>query len=187
MDSPAVPVIDVIKTPIDISQYKGRVPRAQVEQYRKEQEIKYDVTKLSEKINTKKLQQQAEHVKRLEIFFEEFILTGNPTKSIEKVFPRISKLKASALADQYLTELKQAGRLLMEQKGLDFGAMVQHAVEKMKDSKKPDWWDRLMSIAGYGEFAESEKKQGPSVVNIIQTQKEIAQQYVEGEEIVDED
>ena len=118
---------------------------------------------------------------KLELFLEEYVRNnGNGTEAALKVFDTTSRLNAANLAHQYLKKAQSANRLLLEKKGYTQGKMIEEAITKMKVSKTPEWWDRLMKMAGYEDFMSK----GPvtkQTVNIMKVQKDLLDEYVDGE------
>jgi len=53
----------------------------------------------------------------------------------------------------------------------------------MERSKSPEWWDRLMKLAGYEDFMT--KKEPAVSVNILNAQKDILKGYVQEVDVVD--
>lgn len=125
--------------------------------------------------------------KNLEKFLEAFMQNGgNITQAALVAHPNATKQAAANLGSRYLREGKDFIRVLMETKGLTYGKMLDVAEKKMVGAKDPAWWDRIMKLGGYADFIPGkEKAQTPGIVNIIQTQKKLISEYVEGE-IVEE-
>lgn len=119
---------------------------------------------------------------RLDAFLKEFVKNGgNGTQAMLAISPHLTLGSATAMAASYMKQLRSIGRLYMEKKGHSYGKLLDIAMKKAADSKTPEWWDRLMKIADYEDFLTKEKKTGPQVVNIIQSHKDLASTYVEGE------
>lgn len=156
---------------------KGRPPSAIAPDIKKQRVL------LKEKKN-----KQIEITKKLDLFLEEFLKNGgNATEAALKVFNTTSRTVAATLGSRYLKQAKDLARVYLETKGTTYGSMLTFAADKMQKSKNPDWWDRLMSITGYGDFmTKSKGASSPGIIQIINAQKDMIQDYVEGE-IVDEE
>lgn len=126
--------------------------------------------------------------KKLEIFINAFIENGgNATEAALVAHPNANRTSAATIGGRYLRENKDLVRTLMEKRGLTYGKMLDVAEKKMAMAKDPAWWDRFMKLGGYADFIPGkEKTQAPGIVNIIQTQKKLVSEYVEGE-IVEEE
>lgn len=126
--------------------------------------------------------------KSLEKFLNAFIENGgNITEAALIAHPKATRLSAAVMGSRYLKEGKDFIRALMETKGLTYGKMLDVAEKKMVSAKDPAWWDRIMKLGGYADFIPGkEKAQSPGIVNIIQTQKKLLSEYVEGE-VIDEE
>lgn len=153
---------------------RGRPPKAVAQQVkRQKQEI---VEKKADTVLT------FQQTKKIDLFLEAFIKNGgNATQAAMDVFDCNSRATAAAVGHEYLQKAKATARIYLEQKGATYGKMLEIAFQKSQDNKSPDWWDRLMKIAGYEDFMTKQVKSGPGVVNIIQAQKEIVKQYVEAD------
>jgi len=82
---------------------------------------------------------------------------------------------------QFLKKARGEGlfQMYLEKEGYGLPKMLEILMKNMEDSKKPDWWDRGMTIAGYENMLD--KKGGASTavnVNIQSTHKQIADEYV---------
>lgn len=77
---------------------------------------------------------------------------GNGTDAAMKVFKCKSRESAQALGSKYLRKSAPHVRAYLEQKGFTYGRFIEIAIEKMKESKKTDWWDRLMIMGNYHNF-----------------------------------
>lgn len=120
----------------------------------------------------------------MDLFLEEYVKNnGNGTEAAMKVFDVKNKVNAANIASQYLKKAQQANRLLLEKKGYTQGRMIDVAITKMQMARTPEWWDRLMKMAGYEDFMTK----GPvtaHTVNIMEVQKEVMDEYIiEGETI----
>jgi len=69
----------------------------------------------------------------------------------------------------------------MEKQGYGLEKMISVAAEKMEYNKNPDWWDRLMKMADYGDFMSKQEKGVGVNVNVFQAQKDYVSGYVDGE------
>ncbi|KAF0192484.1 MAG: hypothetical protein FD167_6020 [bacterium] len=129
--------------------------------------------------------------KRLERFLNAYIENGgNITAAAQVAHPKATRHSASVIGSRYMKQGKEFIRALIETKGLTYGKMIDVAEKKMNIAKDPAWWDRIMKMAGYADFMPvKEKAQTPSILNIIQTQKKLIAEYVEGDvegEYIDE-
>lgn len=88
-------------------------------------------------------------VSRSERFLELYLKTGNGTESAMQIFKCKSRQSAQVVGSIYLKRLRPFIRMILEQKGYTYGKMLDVAIEKMYESKKTDWWDRLAKIGGY--------------------------------------
>jgi hypothetical protein len=142
------------------------------------------------KNRTKKLQ-RVEKVKEdvlaqrtsTDLFLEEFLRNGgNATKAAQAVFNVSSIESAAAMGSQYLKKARSLARVYLDSKGYGYGKMLDTAIKKMEVSEEPAWFDRLMKLAGYEDFL-SKGGGAPGVVNIIQTQKTLQEEFgfTEGE------
>jgi hypothetical protein len=113
----------------------------------------------------------------MERFLEEFLKNGgNATQAALTVFNCSTKESAASMGSIYLRRARELGRVYMDNKGFGYGKMLDVAAEKMMESKTPEWWDRLMKIAGYEDFF-AKPKEGPSVVNVIGVQKDVRKKF----------
>lgn len=128
---------------------------------------------------------------KMDLFMDAFIKSGgNATQAAMDAFNPPSRHAASIIGSRYLQQAKLLGRFYMEEKGYHMGKMLDVALKKMEEGRSPDWWDRLMKIAEYSNPLV-DKKSGPQVVNIFQTQKQDADDFgfaetIEGEEVEDD-
>ncbi len=81
----------------------------------------------------------------------------------------------------YLKQAKGLARVYLEKKGYGYGKMLEEAAKKMKSSKTPEWWDRLMKLADYHDFISKDKSPSTAIVNVIQSHKDLTSSYIEGE------
>lgn len=77
---------------------------------------------------------------------------GNGTAAAMNVFNCKSRESAQVLGSKYLKKSAPFVRTYLEQKGFTYGRFIEIAIEKMGESKKTEWWDRLMVIGGYNNF-----------------------------------
>ena len=127
-------------------------------------------------------------VSKLDLFLEEFIRNGgNATEAAWKIYNCKNRSVASVIGRDQLIKAKDVGRIYLESEGYSYGRLLKLAADKIETSKDPAWWDRLMKIAGYEDFmSKGKSSSGPSttIVNVIgQAQKDLASEYIEGEEI----
>ena len=160
--------------------------RTQVTEFqkaRKESQKRQAVTKTK----SGKLKQ----ISKTDLFLEEFLRNGgNATQAALVVFNCSSIESAANIGSQYLKKAKSMARLHLEKKGYGYGKMLDVAADKMENSKNPEWWDRLMKLAGYEDFMDTGKKNvTPVSVNVFQAHKALSSEYVDGEiaEVVDGD
>ncbi len=77
---------------------------------------------------------------------------GNGTAAAMIVFNCKSRESAQVLGSKYLKKSAPFVRAYLEQKGFTYGRFLEIAIEKMGESKKTEWWDRLMVMGGYNNF-----------------------------------
>lgn len=128
---------------------------------------------------------------KLEAFLEEFMKNGgNATQAALVVFKPSSIESAANLGSYYMKKAKTMTAVYLEKKGYGYGKMLDIATEKMIDHKTPEWWDRLMKMAGYEDFFTKKDKAGPgTTINVFNLQKKMQNEYgfaTEGE-VVDND
>lgn len=115
---------------------------------------------------------------------------GNATAAAMEVFNCSSRGIASEMGRKYLEKARKRGLVasFMENIDISYGDLIKHAYEKMKDSKNPAWWDRLMKEAGYAKQIDEEKiqKQTNVNINVGQAHTQLSESYIDAE-IVDED
>ena len=122
----------------------------------------------------------------MDMFLEEYLNNGgNATVAAKKVLGLSSDSGAVVAGERYLQQARLIGRLQLEKRGYTAGKMLDVALEKMEQSRNPDWWDRLMKIAEYSNPI-ADKKNVNQTVNIFQTQKQDADEFgfddvIEGE------
>lgn len=161
--------------------FKGRIPtgmRDQVVAFNKQQKIAALKAKRLSAVRQKKNGDIVQREK-LDLFLQEFLKNGgNATQAAASVFNVSSMSSAATLGSYYLKRAKLLGRIYLERKGYGYGRMLDIAMKKAEESRLPDWWDRVMKVTDYGDFmAGSAGKNQPSVVNIVQTEKELFQKY----------
>lgn len=167
---------------------KGRPPNAIREQVMRETAAKRALrVKKSQTDGTVVIDPDA----KLHAFVEEFLKNdGNATQAALVVGKYPTLHAASDAGSRMLKKAKQKGliRTLLERKGYGQGKLLDVALEKMLQSKTPEWWDRIMKMADYEDFmAKKEPKQGPSVINIVAAQQQTAKEFGFDEgEILDE-
>lgn len=98
-----------------------------------------------------------------------------------KVFNVKDRVNAANIASQYLKKAQVANRLFLEKEGITHRRMIKEAVVKMQVSKTPEWWDRLMKMGGYGDFLPQKGPVTKQTVNIMKVQRDLLDDYVEGE------
>jgi len=168
---------------------KGRPPRAIADQVKARTVAKRALRVKKSRTTGKAL---IDPDAKLKAFVEEFIKNdGNATQAALNVGKYSSISAASDAGSRLLKKAKQKGlvRTLLERRGYGQGKLIDVALEKMMQSKTPEWWDRIMKMADYEDFlAKKEPKQGPSVINIVSAQKQAAQEFgFEEGEVLDED
>ena len=120
-------------------------------------------------------------------FLEEFIKNGGKgTEAVITITGTKNIRAASQMGTRLLKEARGIARIYLERKGYGYGKMLDVATDKMEKSKTPEWWDRLMKMADYEDFI-SKPKDAPSVVNIVQTQKDLQKQFGFEGDIIDGD
>lgn len=128
---------------------------------------------------------------KMDAFLKEFVNNGgNATKAMQTIAPHSSYHSANTSALAFMKQVRGVGRAYLEKKGHSYGKLLDIAMEKIKTSKTPEWWDRIMKIAEYEDFITKDKGGGHQTVNIIQSHKDLASSYIEGEvedaEVVEE-
>lgn len=128
---------------------------------------------------------------RMEKFLEAYLKNnGNATQAALDTGTYATIGSAADAGSKMLKRAKQLGlvRTMMEKKGMSHGKLLDVAIEKMLESKTPEWWDRLMKMADYEDFmAKKEAKSTGTVVNIIGAQRRQQEEFgfVEEGEIVE--
>ncbi len=130
-------------------------------------------------------------VNKLDLFMEAFLSNGgNATEAAWKVYNCKNRAVAAQIGHEQLQRAKEMGKVYLEANGAAYGDLLKTAVAKMKESDTPEWWDRLMKLAGYEDFITKQKPimgMPSTVINVIgQAQKKLASEYIEGEEITDD-
>lgn len=157
-------------------QHKGRYPKAVAET------VKQTKMAIKEKKDGTLVQTD-----KLDLFLAELLKNGgNATAAAMVVFNCKSRATASVIGTNYLAKARQLGRVVMEEKGYHYGKMLEVAAKKMEESKTPEWWDRLMKIGGYEDFM-AKTGPAPTTVNIMAVQKDLMDEYVDGEVVEDEE
>ena len=177
------PKEEVTITPEQAASFKGRVPRALAKQVK-------EVT-AKKKLRTRKTKSGTITVskpKSMDLFLEEYFKNGgNATQAAFAVFNCTSVSSASNIGSQYLAKARNSGliRTSMERKGYSQDKMLDVAIEKMLESKTPEWWDRLMKMGEHADFMT--KQTGPAVnVNVISAHKKYSSKYViDGEDEIE--
>lgn len=146
--------------------------------------------KLREKramINKAKEERHLVTTKRLDAFLDEFLKNGgNATQAAITVFGYKSKTTAASTGHMLLKQGKELLKIYMEEKGASYGQLIDNMITKNKESKTPEWSDRLMRLAGYEDFMSKQNTSSSVAVSIVSAQKDLAGQYViEGEEVED--
>jgi hypothetical protein len=127
---------------------------------------------------------------KMELFLKEYEANGgNGTEAALKVFHNSSRVSAANTASIYLKRAAYLGRFHMEKKGLTYSKLIDKAIQRMDNPKSMDFvplFDRMMKIAGYEDFLS---KQGltKATVNVLNVQKKLMDEYVDGEVIEDEE
>jgi hypothetical protein len=139
---------------------------------------------------TKKGQEMLVEKRKLDLFLEEYEKNGgNGTDAALKVFNTKSRINAANIASIYLKRAQALGRYHMERKGIGYEKLIDMAKTRMMDPKAPDFvplFDRFMKMGGYYDFLTKEKVTN-ATVNVLQVQKKMIDEYVEGEMIDDEE
>jgi len=123
----------------------------------------------------------------VEKFMLEFLKNGgNVTQAAMKVGNFSNLQSANVSGSRWLAKAKQRGlvRSALEKKGYDYGKLMDVALEKMENSKKPDWWDRIMKMANYEDFTSGNNSGGTNVnVNIplFAAHRKLSEEYIDGE------
>lgn len=178
-----------------------QLAKKQLEDLKKEQEEATPFRKTKEmqlalkeekdklKIVTEKTKLQIRK-QRVQLFLEEFMRCGNATQAVKNIFGVQSHASAVAIGGKLMKEARYFGRGILENRGLAYGDLIDHAIEKMKLSKDTDWWDRLMKIADYENFTRQQGNTMPNIVNIVGNTKNLADEFgfsgvTEGEVVQD--
>ena len=164
---------------------KGRPPAAVMKDIREKKLAFYKSKKRGKEI--------IKATSKLDIFLEEFIRNGgNATEAAWKVYNCKNRAVAAAMGREQLQRARDVGRIFLEAEGASYGKLLKMALEKIPDSKNPDWWDRLMKIGGYEDFFA--KSTTPSIsINVNQAQDKLRKEFgftegevVEAEEVEEE-
>lgn len=117
---------------------------------------------------------------KLDLFLQEFLKNGgNGTEAALKVFNCSSRVSAANMASMYLKKAKGIARVYMEQRGYSYGRLLELAGKKAEESKTPEFFDRLLKMLGYDDFMPDKNQKPNSVVNIIQTEKNVLSKYTD--------
>lgn len=168
---------------------KGRPPRA-----------------LAEKVKQQTAEKKALRVKqnrkgdlivdpkaKLELFLQEYLRNdGNATQAALAIGNHTSVVGASVQGSRLLKRAKDLGlvRTMLEKKGYGQGKLLDVALQKMTESKTPEWWDRLMKMADYEDFINKKEANTTSIVNIVGAQRQQMEDFGfanEGEVINDQE
>lgn len=154
--------------------FKGRIPDALapvVVAFNKNKKIKQRTTKY-----------------KAALFMKAFVSNGGQAqKAAMEAFSLTDPHTASAAGTYWLKQIEHLLPAYMESKGAGVGRLLDIAIEKAYTSPHPEWWDRLMKIGRYHDFMD--RRSGNQVqVNIHSTQKDLVNEYVEGdyEEYIEE-
>lgn len=146
--------------------FKGRPTDASFEQIKEGRENAKKALVLTKK-----------NLDKVDKFIGNFVkCNGNATKAAMKTFGYDNRFVAATVGSRYMKKTKELARLYMEGKGVTYGKMLEVAINKMQVSKSPEWWDRLMKLAGYEDFIS--KSKGGVAVNIISAQRDVLKDYV---------
>lgn len=136
--------------------------------------------------NPDDLHLKAKHIKLLN-FMENLTRTnGNLTEAALLTVKCKNRPVARELGSKMFREAKELGlyRIFLEEKGYTLGRLIEIAAEKMEGSKKPDWWDRIMKMAGYEDFiSKKSTKSTPIHVSVFGEHDKLASEYMIDEEI----
>jgi hypothetical protein len=156
-------------------QGKGRIPNA----------VSKQVVAINKKKRLiRKTKYGIKETPKVDAFLEEFLKNGgNATQAALSVGSYSSIESAAVAGSNFLKQAKGLARIYMEKNGHGYGKMLDIAMDKLKDSKTPEWWDRLMKMAEYEDFTS--KKGGPQAVavNVFQAHQDLAADYIDGEEV----
>lgn len=164
---------------------KKKLPKAPDEPKFKGRPTRAGFKKVQEKrIAHQVKQNRLKKIEKLDNFIKEWLKNGgNATEAASIVFSCKSRSVAASIGSEYLKKAKGLARIMMEKEGYTYGKMIKTAGRKMETAKGPEWWDRLMKLAGYEDFM-SKKDVGVSV-NILTAQKEVIKKYVQEAEIIE--
>lgn len=172
---------------------KGRPPKAiadRVKVLKRMQKATQKRITLKNRYEVRQLAKQNKEAEKMEAFLEEFMRNGgNATQAALTVNPTVSITTASRLGGQYMRQVKGLAQIHLEKKGYGYGKMMDVATKKMEEARDPQWWDRLMKMAGYEDFMTKNVKAGPQVVNIVGSQRKDMDDFgfAEEGEIVEDD
>src|SRR3990167_7584047 len=97
--------------------------------------------------------------------------------SIEKKQRTKERGYAATAAGEYMKANQGFMRMFLEKKGYTLGWMLELLAKKAVEGRSADFIDRLFRIAGYGEL-QPPKYIPPTIININQTQKKLAREYI---------
>lgn len=112
---------------------------------------------------------------------------GNITDAAMDVFNCSTRASAAQIGRKYLENARKRGLIasFMENANISYGDLIGHAYEKMKESKNPAWWDRLMREAGYLKQADkvASNTKNPTVnINVGQAHNALVDDFIQTEE-----
>ena len=90
---------------------------------------------------------------RMILFLNEYLRNGGKGGEAARTALKIEdKVRAQKIACDYLRnihQLPEITRQVLEAKGLGLSYFIEVALQKMDHSNSPEWWDRLLQMAGY--------------------------------------
>ena len=115
---------------------------------------------------------------------------GNATEAAFDVFDCSTRGSASEMGRKYLDKAQKRGLVasFMENNGIGYNDLIQHAFKMMQTSKNTGWWDRLMKEAGYAKAGgEGSQKVGAAnvAVNVFQAHKTLTDEFIQEGEVID--
>lgn len=117
-------------------------------------------------------------------FIHEFLKNGgNATEAAMKAYGITSRPSASMKGNKTIRKFPEIVRMYMETKGASYGKLVDLLIDKAYQAKTPEFLDRAFKLAGYADFMNTKQTTDltAGTVTIINTQKALASEYVEGE------
>lgn len=172
---------------------KGRPPKAiatLVKQIKTGQKVQARRVILKNREHARAIAKQHKTEETLEAFLEEFMKNGgNATQAALAVHPTSSIAYASKLGNGYMKQVQGIAQIHLEKRGYGYGKLMEIAMKKVEEGKTPEWWDRLMKMAGYEDFLTKNVKAGPQVINIVGSQRKDMDDFgfAEEGEIVEDD